>query len=289
MAESLNKNRPILNISAGIRRNKLYAYPREGDHPNLRKVRNAVKKIIRSSQQTTFFFNNEKLRILHIPNFEPQSLISVAAGLKPASIANQYWPNRSIQKCTFIDYSSIALSYVKGLLNENSEGDLVNYIAEAMKASKHGSPDTHSFVRKFLQTQIRDYFHGDFKQLKTGLSRLSGATYIHGNLVDKHQLILDQLDSTSRTLFWHSNVWTYRPQYFLNSPDQMDANYLTLGLKVSNKFNLFAWKHRQHSLMLIGRDFNNLSFVFTDGISPEYVGTENDYYLLTDQMVSERK
>jgi hypothetical protein len=130
IAKSLKHDSPVLNISAGIRRNKLYAYPKNYPHPMMDKILNSIRDKTSVFNNSVYFFNNEDLKIPQFFGFKPNKLLSVAAGLKPARIANQYWSSREIRECVFLDASENALSYLERLTQQTTENEIVRYVSK---------------------------------------------------------------------------------------------------------------------------------------------------------------
>jgi len=275
IAASLALGMPVINVPSGLRKTKLYAYPHS--HANLEKVRAFSQQIIHHSKQTIFFFNNENLKITQIPNFLPDCLISVAAGLKPAQIANQYWKERELEHCIFIDYSKNALEYLRELTQLETKEAWVDTISKTMLKCQLGTSNTKEFVHHFIEKQLQEYFDCDFQTLRMGMSKLSKARYTLGNFMSDHDIVLNALLPGTKTILWHSNSWNYRPTYFEKSRTEMENNYLELGAKISKNHQLKGWKHKELFQMIFGTHFEDPSILLTDG-TPEPSFNKDDYF-----------
>jgi hypothetical protein len=277
---SLEHGMKVINVPIGLRKYKMYSYPQASDGVELKKVRTFINEILDHSRRNIFFFNNEALDIQLHENFQPDTLLSVASGIKPAKLLNQYWQDRPSETIVFLDCSEVALSYIGGMSEVNSENDLIQYISKTMVNLDLGATKTMEFVECMLRGQVKDSFESNFSDLITRLNEYKNARYINTDLITNHQTILDLIDSNKKTLFWHSNVWYYRSTFFKYSESELQKNYITLIELIAKKLNMRVWKHRDAYQSIIGNNFREPWVILTDGCMRGPFGPESDYIQL---------
>ncbi len=266
VAETLKSGIPVHNISTGLRKAKMYAYPKAEDHRQYFEVKQHIARSLAGTRDAIFYFNNEPLEVARIDGFEPVHFLSVAAGLKPAAIINQYWPGRrQPSRVTLIDYSRIALEYLANLSTAADELDLAKLIHSFMTRRGGDSTPSLEHVRGTLRAQIREWFSDDFSSLRQPLAKLSHGRSFNSDFIEDHHELLTQFKPGEKFLMWHSNAWYCNPVYFKYTRPELEENYVGFGKKVGERLGLNVWKHKSRYQMVVGTSLSELTGLLTDG------------------------
>jgi hypothetical protein len=247
---------PWGTLPRSLQSTKRYAYPLAPDGSELANTRAEIANILNGARDQVFYFNNERLNIISLAGFKPAQFITLAAGLKPAAILNQYWPDRTPERIDVLDYSENALNYVRGLCaNRTSQASLRSYIDAAV------GHDTD----KLLEAQIREAFNSDFSLLARALDILSQADFTHADFISNHEHILARLDRSRPFVMWHSNAWACDPIKYCMSQLEIADNYRTLVLTVRERLGLRAWKLSGSLTVILGDSPETPFGLITDG------------------------
>ena len=276
IAAAIEHNKKVINVPDELRTAKRFAYPNVESHPDLNAIRQVIDETLTYIHNWVYCFNTEENDIPHVPGFEPDRVISVAAGLKWIAILRQYERPGVVPELVLADYSALGIQYVEAMLHASTYDELVNVIAEY----SHRNPSYHLSVdeiRAGLDAFIASIFSGSmeaFFTLKRGIARWQTSV---GDFVLEPNRVLQHIDPRQRTIFWHSNAWNSHAVLYKLSPQEIEDNYLSFLRHVKNRLGLRAFRRRQAHLAIFGESFRNVHTLLTDGNASAFSGDEREW------------
>jgi|GEM_PF-391769 len=265
LAQSIEANMRILNLSHSLRNLKMFAYPNGNENWQYKEVKAKIDENLAYIQRQVFFFNNETLRMLALPNYQPDVLVSVAAGFKYLGIMDQYWRGRPLGGLHFVDYSEHAIRYVKGLLKGGTGAHIFEYVKQFMQEHPYGTILDDEGIQRQLGILFKEIYESDVTLAEASFAQAQSATFEQGDFVSKHSLIVDRMSPHHKTIMWHSNAWSCNGILYKMSRAEIESNYLALIKKVKAKLGLKAWKYKYGFEALFGESWGNVHSVLTDG------------------------
>lgn len=271
---SLELNRPVINVPLELRATKKFAYPRAGRDWQYREIRQAIGEFLERERDRVFVFNNENLVIPSYGDFRPDRLISVAAGMKPLSLLNQFWGERIPERVSLIDFSSRAIEHFGRLLRTEKMAGVVDVLSDELKYQSPGLKDSWAESRERLRTIINDVFDGSEANWLRAHQHLRRAELVNGDFIHDPSVVLSRLEKGRKTLFWHSNAWSSNVGYFIHAMSDLDEIYANLIREAQAKLGLSAWRRTWGFEVILGESLTSPQVIFTDGLSTRFQASE---------------
>ncbi len=265
ISESFNRNFKIINIISELRDNKSYCYPLQKLDNRYDDIRSEIFSRLSESKKLTFYFNNEDLDFINLPNFKPENFISVSAGLKPIKMAEIFWKDRAINKSTFIDYSTAAIDYMKNLLKCTNKENISDLISK-LSINNPGERFTYDQSIEQINTTIKDYFRNDEELFLNSLSKLKNSKLIEFNLIDNYDNFYKLIENQQPSIVWLSNAFYCNPVYYIHTKKEVDRRFKELGKGIAKHYNHSLWKHKTSYTMIVSNDpSKEIKAIITDG------------------------
>jgi hypothetical protein len=264
IAAALEHDKKVVNVPDALRAAKRFAYPNVESHAELDEVRELVRQTLKHIHNWVYCFNTEAAEIPALPDFEPDRVISVAAGLKWIAILQQYERPDGLPDIVFADYSQLAVQYVDAILRAGTYEELVNTIVDF----SHRNPSYQlslDEVRATLHDFIASTFSGDPEGFLAFKRRIDRWQTCVGDFVLEPDRVLQHIDPGQRTIFWHSNAWNSHAALYKLNPPEIEDNYTQLLRQVRDRLGLRAFRRRGSHLALFGESIRNVHTMLTDG------------------------
>lgn len=253
----------VQNLSDATRDSKRYSYPRDELKVPKEEIEKVVSDKLDFSKREVFYFNNEPLHTINLPDFQPDKFVSVAAGMKPFQILKQFKAN-STSEIHFRDFSAPALSYMKAISSTETIHDLENTIVERMKADplKKYSPESASSL---LTNTIRDYFDGSPETLMQAVKLSKKATFEEVNLVSNPLGMINLFKPREKFFVWISNAFYNNQLYLILTKAEAEASLIKLVNGIAEKTDLRAFQYKDTHTFVFGKGIDFIKGVLTDG------------------------
>lgn len=274
MAELISSNKKIVNIPQSIRQHKTYAYPRDNNQIAWDTVKSFIGNRLEGSKNEVFVFNNEKLNIAFYETIKPNTFISVAAGMKPFKIINQYQYTEN-DSFHFMDFSEKSVSYFKELVQVKNFEDILIVTSEYARP-KHGDKSAE-LCRHHVNSIVRDYFDSDPGKLFSSLKIAAKAKIKVENLIENTDAIPSVLNEKSRFIIWISNAFYNNALYFILTPAEAEEKFLQTVKNICRKTNTKAFRQQNSNTVLFGKTLKEPVGMITDGGVQEKNLIEQDW------------
>ncbi|MCB0379513.1 MAG: aspartyl/asparaginyl beta-hydroxylase domain-containing protein, partial [Bdellovibrionales bacterium] len=251
MASALRHGQSLLNVPMYLRDKKMYSYPFAGSCWQRDEVKKRIENRIGWDKDHVFVFNNEdpfSEAFEHLPNFCPQNLYSVAAGMKP------YMLNQKIQdRCGtpanlhFFDFSQPALEFHKNMVFANKT-DCISYLADQFK-NQLGNlhKDAIPLAKEKLDSLLNTHYQGEFGPLKNQMA-MGGKSFTELNLLKEPEKLIAQIDFSKPFMIWHSNIWKSNNSLYYLNQNELRKNYDDFIQALSEKLKMKAWINPSENL-----------------------------------------
>jgi hypothetical protein len=252
MAKSLQKGYSISTLPLKVKSLKDYCYPLEGANDNrFIEIRKKISSYLELNSRLIFFFNNEQLDFMKLPNFNPVDLISVCAGFKPFKLVDLFFRDSQIRKSHLIDYSEGAVNYFKKLLHGASTAEIAKLISD-LSQNNPGEKFSFELASNSLDAVVRDYFSNNENQLLHCIQQLKKSQVNKMDFVGNLEAFLELFDINYDSVAWISNSFYCNPVYYLFTKEEADQKFLKLGAMLGKKYQERAWRHRSSYTIIIG-------------------------------------
>lgn len=252
----------ISNIPEDLRSTKNYAYPRDNNEEAWNKVARQIEERLSYSKNEVYAFNNEKLNIAYYEEINPNVFISVAAGLKPFKIIEQYKYQEGA-KFYFLDFSERALAYFKELTKISHYDELLEVVSK-YSGFKHGDK-AHEISKHHLTSIIRDSFEDNPDLLLSSIKKASKSVIRFEDLVRNENALASLLEKDSRFVIWVSNAFYNNSLYFILTKEEAQERYLKTIKKIAAKLQTSAFRQKNSNTILFGKQWDKPIGILTDG------------------------
>ena len=198
-----------------------------------------------------FFFNNEQLDFMKLPNFNPVDLISVCAGFKPFKLVDLFFRDSQIRKSHLIDYSEGAVNYFKKLLYGASTAEIAKLISD-LSQNNPGEKFSFELASNSLDAVVKDYFSNNENQLLHCIQQLKKSQVNKMDFVGNLEAFVELFDINYDSIAWISNSFYCNPVYYLFTKEEADLKFLKLAAMLGKKYQERAWRHRSSYTIIIG-------------------------------------
>lgn len=263
MARALTEGMTVLNLPQELRFTKHYSYPRDNNPEATEQVEDIIRKKLDMAKEEVFFFNNEDLKVAHLPNFQPNKVISVSAGFKALKIMDQYdLPDNG--EVHYVDFSANALAYIQGLVKQKNLSDLESHIDQTMRGDKMGKW-AEGAAKHSLASTVRDHFNGEGKALERRLLQASKAKFHQVNLVMEPESLARLVNPQDRFIAWVSNAFYNNHLYYLIGREEAERRYVRLALSIAEKIGQKAFLLAGTRTVVFGSSWKEPHGMLTDG------------------------
>ena len=265
---SLENGKTVLNVSQALRKTKSYAYPDVPGSRQLQNVRDVINQRVENTKNRVYFFNNEVGTVAKIPDFKPNTLVSLSAGFKTYSLLQQYFSETPPEKTIIYDYSENSLKFAEGLLAERSFDGIVDYVFKFSQQIRQGFPSRDK-VANYLNVLLENEFSSDANVLCERIRHLAeqkNVEFVQVDVVNKPEPLIEKLAPEDRVLLWHSNIWRSNVLYYLMNQNECSNNYHSFGSKIAKRLNgsLHA-RHFPYESLVSSTDGQVLAFLADAG------------------------
>jgi hypothetical protein len=230
-----------------------------------RKFLDSIDSQVKDSRKGVFLFNLESYKDVFEPpaQFAPplSSLYSVAAGFKPNMMLHSLGFDTAT-RMVFFDYSTIALEIRKVIVSEWDGADFPQFVRYLMK----NFPSDKVFYQLWANLTPDNIAWGDLERLwldeieKWGgesafrehwqLYRNLEHEYVHCNLLDHQDELLETMRREPNSAIWWSNAFFTVYSNWLHTADERKRIY-------DNWLEILA--ERNPDIFIYGSDYNNIN------------------------------
>ena len=192
----------ILNLPVALRKEKMYAYPRDGRSEAFHRLKTmtAVNNE-RHSKDYTFVFNNEPLSTRDY-NMCAEVLVTPCAGLKPIALLRAH----QSKKVHFLERSPAAIRHYQALLRCRDFRAVLSCLSQTLR--QQNQLPHEEYVEQQMEQALREGFGGQADEFMRCLRQVADvATFSEADYHQASEQIVALIESGPTAMFWHSNAW----------------------------------------------------------------------------------
>jgi hypothetical protein len=243
----------VLNVPIHLRKEKKYAYPREGRGSAYHEIKALTRANEEHSKHHVFVFNTEDLVVRDF-GLQMQTLIAPCAGLKPFALVRQ------------MGVSAKAIAHFECLLSCRDYEGVLQQLAATLAEQGQLPHSGLKYVDEQMTLILQEAFLGSADVFMSCLKGIAEAACFYQ--MDYHfdrARLMKILTGNGRVLFWHSNSWNCTNALYRCRPAGLRKNYLELVGHTARQLQTQAWVHDRAFDAVIGNDFSQPEVVFTAG------------------------
>lgn len=269
----------VINIPLELRQVKKYSYPLDDRQDALIEIKKIIDEKTLEASQDIYFFNNENLKIAHIPNLNPKKLISVASGFKAIKILEQYNMGEESQ-LLYLDFSKNSLNYIKSI---SESGDLKSLTSKIRRFVKLLSPQLYDdkVIEKNCKAAIRNYFNNEPENFFNYLNLAKKAKYHFADIVKNPEILVENVHKNEPFIIWISNVYYNTHAYHNYSKAGMEDKFQELIINIAQKLETNAFREIGTNTIIFGDSLLSPIGHLTDGATDNISNSTADWDIVT--------